>query len=393
MRKDGHKGIRNLLLVIYTVNCAASVAREIVWNFKDDRRVDMIGSEGCRTNPLMTAKLHAFATHPNVGGVLVVGYGCEDTDTSALVREVNGSGRPAAMVSVQDLGEPEAVREGCRQVLALLEQIKDADRCPYYLSDIVIGMECGGSDSTSGLAANPLVGQVTDLLVKHDATVFFGEMYEAIGLDWYLLKRCVSERAKREIRATYDKYFAYTVKEGQFYISPGNVRGGLSTIEEKSMGAVIKTGSAPISGVLKLCQRPPHPGLWYVDIRSDEDVGCGFTVSNDASSDLLFATCGAVMCILTSGRGHVVNNPVIPTIKVTGNSETYERMKCDIDFDAGRLLDGRATMPKMLDEIMALIALVADGEQTKGEALGHREAVLSYESQLPGVANCGADNC
>ena len=274
-----------------------------------------------------------------------------------------------------------AVELGKAAVEQLLEGLKDTPRAPFSWSDLVIAGECGGSDYTSGLAANPLLGLLHDDLRSQGATVLFEEMYEAIGLKELLLSKCADETARAQIGATYDKYFDYAVKGGQFALAPGNIRGGLTTIEEKSMGAVCKIGTSPITGVLKLCQKPEKPGLYYVDMISDDETGCGFSVSEDASSDLLYATCGAHVCILTSGRGHVVNNPIIPTLKITGNRVSYQRLAGDMDFDASSALTGENTLEQLKEQLKDLLVRVLSGKPTKGEALGHREAILNFENQ------------
>ena len=205
-------------------------------------------------------------------------------------------------------------------------------------------------------------------------------MYEAIGLKNLLLDKCLSTRAREEMAATYDKFLAHAIKDHQFALSPGNIRGGLTTIEEKSMGAVIKIGSCPISGVLKLGQKPPYAGAWYVDMISDDETGCGFPISEDASSNLLYAASGAHLCLLTSGRGHVVNNPIIPTLKLTGNSETFQRLSEDTDFDASPLLSG-VSLQDVTEALLELITGILNGQKTRGEVLGHAEAVLNFENQ------------
>lgn len=381
-RKDGGIGIRNTVLLVYTSNCAAAAAKAIADSFPRNAGVDVLGCEGCKYNDLMEEKLLSFLTHPNVGAGLVLGMGCEPISAHHLAEQTRRTGRAAEALLLKRTGSfDEAVEAGRRTVLRLLEGLKDTPRVSFSWSDLVIAAECGGSDYTSGLAANPLLGLLNDDLRDSGATVLFEEMYEAIGLKELLLAKCADETARQQMAATYDKYYDYAVKNGQFAISPGNIRGGLTTIEEKSMGAVCKIGTSPITGVLKLCQKPPRPGLYYVDMISDSEEGCGFAVSEDASSDLLYATCGAHVCILTSGRGHVVNNPVIPTLKITGNRVSFQRLEGDMDFDASAALTGEATLEQLKEQLKALLVEVLSGQPTKGEALGHREAVLNFENQ------------
>lgn len=385
-RRDGGIGIRNTVLLVYTSNCAASAAKAIADCFPKDAGVDVLGCEGCRYNALMERKLLSFLTHPNVGAALILGQGCEPMSAHHLAEQTRQSGRAAEVLLLKQTEDfAGAVALGKAAVEQLLEGLKDTPRAPFFWSDLIIAGECGGSDYTSGLAANPLLGLLHDDLRSLGATVLFEEMYEAIGLKSLLLSKCADETARAQIGATYDKYFDYAVKGGQFALAPGNIRGGLTTIEEKSMGAVCKIGTSPITGVLKLCQKPPKPGLYYVDMISDDERCCGFSVSEDASSDLLYATCGAHVCILTSGRGHVVNNPILPTIKITGNAVSYGRLSGDMDFDASSALTGVHTPQELKEQLKELLRQVLCGKPTKGEALGHREAILNFENQTEEV--------
>lgn len=381
-RGDGGIGIRNILLIVYISNCAAAVAKSIADSFPCGQDVDVLGCEGCRYNPLMEEKLLTFLTHPNVGAALIVGQGCEPHSAVHLAEQTSRTDRAAEVLLLnQASGFDEAVERGKIMVSIMLEGLRTTPRKPFYYSDLIIASECGGSDYTSGLVANPLLGRLNDDLRAQGATVLFEEMYEAIGLKELLLKKCADEKARLQIGVTYDKFMAYAVTGGQFALAPGNIRGGLTTIEEKSMGAVCKIGTSPITGVLKLCQKPPHPGLYYVDMIADDERGCGFSVSEDASSDLLYATCGAHVCFLTSGLGHVVNNPIIPTIKITGNSVSFGRLSNDMDFDASSALTGEHTMEELKSQLHTLLLQVLSGRRTKGEALGHREAILNFENQ------------
>ena len=385
LRKDGRKGIRDKVLVVYTVNCASAVARRIAEPFRGGAfDVDVVGCEGCRKNDLTAELLSNFVQHPNVGAVLCVGNGCEALRAGDLAGQALASGRPAYSLDIQTCGGTEkSVRQGRRYLKELLGEKSAASlRADLYLSELTIGFECGGSDFTSGLAANPLVGAFSDYMVDAGATVMFEEMYEAIGLKKFLVGRAANASAAKELADTYDKYFRYAEHSGQFSISPGNIKGGLTTIEEKSMGAVIKSGTRPIAGVVKLCRRPAAPGLWMMDAMEDSTDDCGFPVSNDASSMLLYASCGAHMTILTSGLGHVVNTPIIPTFKITGNCDSYRRLRNDMDMDVSGLLNGSADLGRQTLDFVAEISRVAGGKRTKGELLGRGDGVINYAVQF-----------
>lgn len=381
-RLDGGIGIRNVVLIVYTSNCAAAAAKAIASSFPRELDVDVLGCEGCKYNVLMEEKLLAFLSHPNVGAALIVGEGCEPISAQHLAEMTCQTGRTAQALLLKHTPDFDtAVARGKEVVTHLLESLKDCPRAPFFYSNLIVASECGGSDYTSGLAANPLLGQLNDDLRALGATVLFEEMYEAIGLKALLLRKCANMTAQQQIGSIYDKYLDYAVRSGQFALAPGNIRGGLTTIEEKSMGAVCKIGTSPITGVLKLCQKPPYPGLYYVDMIADDEQSCGFSVSADASSDLLYATCGAHVCLLTSGQGHVVNNPIIPTIKITGNGISFGRLTADMDFDASSALTGEHTLGELKEQLRELLERVLAGQRTKGEALGHREAILNFENQ------------
>ena len=381
LRRDGRKGIRNRLLVLYLSPCARFAARRIAGMFPPDR-VEVVGFDRCADSPFVLRKLGCYATHPNVGAVLVVAQGCEPMDGASLCRQAEGSGRPCRYLAVGECGGVAAcIRAGEGAVRALLGEMDSAPRAPVYFRDLVIGGECGGSDFTSGLAANPVVGRFFDRMVDLGGTVLFEEMYEAVGLKDYLVSRAADARAAEQLAATYDKFFCSSRDSNQFFITPGNMNGGLTSIEEKSMGAVVKSGTRPISGVVKLCQTPPHPGLWHMDGMTDRKEGCGPYTSEDATSLLLYATCGTTLNLLTSGRGHLVNTPIAPTVKLTGNRQTMQALAEDTDFDASPVIYGEKTLDQLADELMELVAAVAAGQLTRGEALGHREGVINQEWQ------------
>ena len=392
LRPDGQKGIRNKVLIIYTVNCAIQPAKRIAAHFRAaGEDVDVLGCESSRANRMHIRKFLCFINHPNVGAVLAIGHGDEETSAEQLAAFARKCGKPSDFFFVQDYGSQQSFGRGVHIVRDLLSAIKNAPRTPIYLKDLIFGAECGGSDFTSGLAANPLVGSFYDGVIDCGGTVMFEEMYEAIGLKDYLVSRCVNDRAAREIAYTYDKYLAGAIASGQFSISPGNMRGGLTSVEEKSMGAVAKSGSRPIQGVVKVTYKPPRPGVWYMDGMGDKGKGCGFGGSGDASSTLMFLTSGAHMTFLTSGRGHITGNPVGPIIKVTGNARTYQNLEEDVDVNASALINGQKTMDEMTQEVFELVSRVANGELTKGEKTGHYECVMGNMIQNPWILPEDAD--
>ena len=381
-RQNGKKGIRNRVLVVYTVKCAEFVAQRIVAE-SAHTDVELIGFDGCTDNQYAVDMLISMIRHPNVGAVLAVGLGCEYVQPEWLCDIAVKEGKPASWMFIQtEGGTRAAVKKGVAFVRSALEQLKDTPRVPMTMADLVVGAECGGSDYTSGLAGNVVVGRFYDLLTAAGGTAIFEEIVEAIGLDSLLTSRAASEQARAEIQATYDKALDYCRSVRQYSVSPGNFAGGLSTIEEKSMGAVIKSGSAPIEGVLKVSVPAPHPGLWLLDSTPDPHfMQFGITNPNDNEGLMDLISCGAHIVFLVTGRGNVVGSAVAPCIKITGNGDTYARMSEDMDFDASPVLRGECSQKELSFRLADMVASVASGEMSKSEALGHREFFVPYKYQ------------
>ena len=381
-RRNGRIGIRNRVLVLYTVKCAEFVAQRIVRQ-ADHADVELVGFDGCTDNQYAVNLLISLIRHPNVGAVLAVGLGCEYVQPEWLARIADQEGKPDAWMFIQNEGGTEkTVAKGAGWVRGALERLRDTPRAPLRFSDLVIGAECGGSDYTSGLAGNVVVGRLFDRLVDAGGTAIFEEIVEAVGLDRLLLSRAADDRARAEIRATYDKALAYCRQVRQYSVSPGNFAGGLSTIEEKSMGAVIKSGSRPIQGVIKVSCPPPRPGLWLLDSTPDPYwMQFGITNPNDSEGLMDLISCGAHIVFLVTGRGSVVGSAVAPCVKITGNADTFARMRDDMDFDASPVLHGLCGMEALTDRLQALVCSVAAGERTRSETLGHKEFFVPYKYQ------------
>jgi altronate hydrolase len=379
-RPDGRLGVRNLVLVIYTVECASHVAHAIA---DGDDDVHVIGFSGCYDNQYAVNLMLALARHPNVGAVLAVGLGCEYTRPDRIADVTRASGRPAEWFYIQEQGGTRSSVERGRQIVrSLREQIASVPRASMSLADLVVGCECGGSDGTSGLAGNPVVGAFFDRLVDAGGTAIFEEVVEMIGLKRVLLDRAADAEARRQLAETYDKAERYCRSVRQWSVSPGNFAGGLTTIEEKSMGALAKSGSRPIQGVIKVSQRPPRPGLWLLDSVPDEHyMQFGYTNPNDTEGLMDLIAAGSQVVLFVTGRGSVIGSPVSPLVKVTGNSRTFARMRDDMDFDAGVVLAGTRTLEEASLDLARLIAAVASGTPSKPEALGHREYFVMYKHQ------------
>lgn len=384
-RPDGKKGIRNKVLVIYTVECSKHAAESIAAHFAEkEQDVDVAGCLACLDNQVIIRRLLKYCIHPNVGGVLVIGHGCEYIRPEKIVPFAREHGRLAEyLILQQDGGTEEVIRKGIAIAKKMAEKLKQVPECDLYLSDLVIGAKCGGSDFTSGIAGNALVGEFFNDLVSAGGTAMIEEMGEAIGLRDYLVSRAANEDAARDIGMTYDKTVEFCRRFGQFSISPGNFVGGLTTIEEKSMGAVVKSGSNPIEGILKIAQTPPHKGFWILDVIPDYRVEPGFYQGGDTTGlmDQIASDCHLLLFV--TGRGHVGGTPIAPVIKITGNPDTYEHLKYDIDLCAAGLLSHDETMDQMKGRLWELVREVCRGKKTCAEKVGHQEGTLFFNYQHP----------
>ena len=379
-RADGRKGIRNLILVIYTVECAKFVAHQIA---QDEADTHVLGFPGCYDNQYAVRLMLALARHPNIGAVLCVGLGCEFTQPKKLAEVVQDSGRPADWFYIQEAGgTATSIQQGKTILEQLHAEIASVPRVPMTLADLTVGCECGGSDATSGLAGNPTVGASYDLLVDAGGTAIFEETVEMLGLREIMLQRAANDQAYAEIDAAYTKAEQYCREVRQYSIAPGNLAGGLTTIEDKSMGAFVKSGSRPIQGVIRVGERPPTPGLWILDSVPDPHfMGFGYTNPNDTEGIMDLIAAGAQIILFVTGRGSVIGAPISPLIKITGNTKTYNHMQGDMDFDASRVLSSELSLVDAGYELLAMIIAVAKGKATKSEVLGHREYFIMFKHQ------------
>lgn len=388
-RANGGKGIRNRVLILYTVECASFVAHEIA-RLSRNLDVEVIGFSGCTDNAYAVRLLIALIKHPNIGALLAVGLGCEYTQPQWLSDIAGKEGKPTGWICIQEAGGTEpAIREGVRQVEQMLKTLRDTPRITMRMEDLVVGAECGGSDYTSGLAGNAVVGKFFDNLVDAGGAAIFEEILEMVGLLDFLEERAANEDVRREIIKTYHKAVAFCKMIRQFSISPGNFTGGLSTIEEKSMGAFIKSGTKKIQGVLKVSKKPPSSGLWLLDTTPDPHwMQFGISNPNDNEGLTALAASGCHLLYLVTGRGNVVGNAVAPVLKITGNHSTYRAMVGDMDFDASPVLEGKMDMGALAAKLWEHTASVAGGALTKSESLGHKEYCIPYKYQEAGSKNC-----
>ncbi len=384
LRPDGRKGIRDAIVVVYLVECAHHVARRIV-DRMDDPRVQLIGFPGCYPNDYAFAMMKALTTHPNVGGVVLLSLGCESFNRGALAANAKANGRPVETVVIQNAGGTgPAIAEG----IAAVERVQaEADakavRVPMAISELVVGTICGGSDGTSGITGNPAVGRAFDTLVDAGASCIFEETGEMIGCEGHMASRAATPEVAEALVASVQKAEVYYRAMGYGSFAPGNAEGGLTSQEEKSAGAYAKSGSRNIDGVIDPAQQVPGPGLYLLDVVPPGDPKFGFpNIVDNAEIGELIAS-GAHINLFVTGRGSVVGSAISPVIKVCANPETYRRMSGDMDVDAGRILEGEATLDQVGAEIVGLIVAVANGVPTKSEALGHSEFILTYKVSGP----------
>ncbi len=373
VRPDGRVGIRNHLLVMSTVICSSFVARRIA---------DQVQGAVAIENPFGCGQLEPdleitrrtlvnTAKNPNVGGVLVVGLGCEQIQADDLVREIEKTGKPVEKVVIQeeDGGTPAAIEKGVRLLRKMAEEVLSQRPEEVDMSNLVLGVECGGSDATSGLASNPVVGYVADRVVDLGGTVILSETPEMIGAEDILANRAVSrevgERIVRTVRRWVELAASHNVDLVGTQPAPGNIAGGISTIEEKSLGAIIKGGSRPVQGMVDYAEEVRGKGLWLMD-----------TPGYDIMSVVGMVAGGATLVIFTTGRGTPTGNPIAPVIKVTANPQTARKMRENIDFDASTVTLGQETIEQAGERLFRLVIDVARGKPTRAELLGFKEFMI-----------------
>ena len=383
LRQDGRKGIRNVIVVAYLVECAHHVSRRIV-TLANDMDVHLIGFPGCFPNEYAFRMMNAVCTHPNVGGALLVSLGCESMNREKLLTLIRASGRPAELLVIQEAGGTRAtIDAGVAAVTQLREQIAQVKRVPMALNELIVGTICGGSDGTSGITANPAVGRCFDALVAADATCIFEETGELIGCETVMSDRATTPELGAAIEACVEKAEHYYRVKGFGSLAPGHADGGLTTLEEKSMGAYSKSGSSPISGLIKPGDVPPAGGLYLLDVVPDGEPRFGFPNISDNAEIVELIACGSHVILFTTGRGSVVGSAISPVIKVCANPETFRRMAGDMDVNAGRILEGEASLDDVGEEILGKVIAVASGARSVSEDLGHQEFILTYKAFEP----------
>jgi altronate dehydratase large subunit len=376
-RQDGRIGIRNHAIVVYLGEAMRQIARNMTRPLRE-QGAESIGFLSTRPDRYASKILRRLATHSNVGAALVLEISPSE-EGDELKRCIESSGRRAAHLDCC-AGGARAASIGGAWLSETLEELKASPRETFAISDLVIGTICGGSDSTSALSANPGIGVAYDRLIAEGATAIFEETGELIGCDHLMAARAKTPEAAKAILAAMAKAVRHFSELGHGSFAPGNAEGGLTTIEEKSLGAYAKSGSAPISGVIRPGDIPPGPGLYLMDKIPDGPLRYGFSDATDNVGVAEMIACGAQLILFSTGRGSVVGSAISPVIKVCANPETYRQLSEDMDVDAGRVLEGRGSLPSLGDEIYDLVLSVAAGEQPASERLGHQEFILTHKA-------------
>lgn len=372
-RKDGRVGIRNQIAVIPSVFCAAKVAERIAYQvpgcvyFRHPVGCSQVGED-----LEVTAKtLIAIGKNPNFAGVVVVGLGCERFSPYELAEGIAPSEKMLETVVIQEEGDSLAAIQTGSKIAREMQQIASRQtREEFPVSELMVGLNCGGSDMTSGLIANPALGYASDKLVSQGGSSILSEITELIGTEDILARRAVDDEVASSIRDTISlteeklrrQTKGSTNKDRTHLISKGNYDGGLSSVVEKSLGSMKKSGSAPFSGVIQYGHQPDKKGLFLLDSPGhDGEVSTGEVAA------------GAQIILFPTGRGTPTGFPGIPVIKITGNPKTYIKMKENIDINAGTVLKQEKTIEQAGEEIYQEILEVASGKQVKAEILGHDE--------------------
>jgi altronate dehydratase large subunit len=371
-RADGRVGVRNHVVVLSTVVCANAVVERIVQ--QTPGAAPITHPHGCghlgADFELAVDTLTRTGSHPNVAAVLVVGLGCEQIEAAILRDRIQRTGRPVQSIIIQDAGgELKAIAQGTAVARQMVADAALLTRESAPLTELVVAMECGSSDATSGIAANPIAGLLSDRIVAAGGTVLLAEAAELLGAEHILARRGVTLQVGKEIVRMVERVERLASVMGVdmrgSQPTPGNMAGGISTIEEKSLGCIHKAGSAPIQGVLGFGQPPAGKGLYVMD-----------TPGQDAECTTGMVAGGAQIVVFTTGRGTPLGNPVAPVIKVTGNARTAERMADHIDFRVDSLMAGSGNPQDLADGLWNLLLEVANGRLVAAEALGHREFAL-----------------
>ncbi|MBA2964395.1 MULTISPECIES: UxaA family hydrolase [Ramlibacter] len=384
VRADGRVATRNYIGVLTSVNCSATVARAIADRFRRDIRPEALADfphvdgvvalthgAGCAVDAegeglrVLRRTLAGYARHPNFAAVLVIGLGCETNQIAGWIEQEGlATGTALQAYNIQDAGGTElAVQRGVEAVRALLPEANRVERVPVAARHLVVGLQCGGSDSYSGMTANPALGAAMDRLVRHGGTAILSETPEIYGAEHLLTRRARSRAVADKLLARIRWWEAYCERMGADMNnnpSAGNKAGGLTTILEKSLGAVAKGGSTDLVDVLEYAQPVRTPGLVFMDTPGYDPVSATGQVAG-----------GANLICFTTGRGSAYGCAPAPSLKLATNNALWQRQQADMDINCGPIADGAVGIDAMGEQIFRHILRVASGERTKSELHGY----------------------
>lgn len=372
-RPDGKAGIRNKVLILPTCVCSSETCRIVADQVEGAVYVsNQAGCSEVEQNLKICYDMYSgFAANPNIYATVLVGLGCEGCTPEKMADAIREkTNKPLEVVVIQDEGGTvNAINKAVKAARKFVQEASLVKKEEIPLSELFIGLECGGSDATSGLAANPVVGKVSDMVVDNGGSAVMSETTEFIGAEHILAKRAATPEIKKQIIGIckdLEDHLAnvnQNLRTGQ--PTPGNKEGGISTIEEKSLGCIYKGGTRPIVEVLEYAQMPTKKGALIMD-----------TPGFDVASVTAMVAGGCQLIIFTTGRGTPTGNIIAPVIKVTGNAKTYANMKDNIDFDASVVLTGEKTIDQRGEELFNEMLEVANGKVTKAEAFGFNECSM-----------------
>ena len=370
-RSDGRIGIRNHVLVIPTVSCVNRVAMDIA---NKTGAATFLHPYGCtfdaEENRITDETFIGHGRHPNVGAVLVVSLGCETSSAKRITEAIAESGKPVELLIVQKEGGSRTTRDrGASIVRKMQESLDKTPQDEGDISELIVGLECGSSDAFSGLTANPAVGEAADIIVGAGGTVVLSEVTEMVGAEPVLERRGKTDAIKAELMTLIKKYeielSMTTEDDSGVFISPGNIEGGLTTIEEKSLGCIYKAGTHPVVQIVDYGEVPTEKGVVIMDTP-------GFDIASVTGK----VAGGAQIVFFTTGKGTPTGSSIAPVVKVSSNNRTFEAMEDDIDISAGDVLDGRKTLKEVGRELVDLLMEIANGKQAKGEDYNIQEFAI-----------------
>jgi altronate dehydratase large subunit len=374
-RAEGRAGVRNHVLILPTCGCSSETARIVASQVKGS--INVIINTGCadvEANTELTQRvLTGFALHPNVYAVVIIGLGCETVGHEELHKKLKAEiSKPIVSFGIQEEGgTAKTIAKAVPAARALVSEASAQSRVPCPISDLLLGLECGGSDATSGIAANPALGEVCDTLIDMGASTMLSETIEFIGAEHILADRAINKEVHNQIIQICRDYEEHLAAAGQDcragQPTPGNKEGGLSTLEEKSLGCIKKGGTRPIVEVLQEGVRPTKSGSLIMD-----------TPGYDVASVTMMVAGGCQLVAFTTGRGTPTGIALAPVLKITGNRETFHHMEDNMDVDVSGIIEGEYSISDGAERIFDAIVESANGRMTKAEVYGFSDICIDH---------------